>query len=191
MKPEKRRVDYRSRLTKDQIWTVPNVLSFVRLALIPLIVWLYIGVNQPVWALAIIVLSGITDIVDGFIARHFNMITDFGKMIDPVADKLTQMAMLYCVGTTFPEIRLLLILLVMKEVLTGAMSLISIKKTGHVQAAQWHGKVVTVLLYILIADKLLPGLLSGALLLVCIGMMILSAALYWKRNWDSIKGRSQ
>lgn len=178
-------------MKKRNILTIPNLLSLLRLFMIPQLMWLYLQKQDYLQTAVLLALSGATDVLDGIIARKFNMISEFGKALDPVADKLTQMAMLYCVGTTFPEIRLLLILLVMKEVLTGAMSLISIKKTGHVQAAQWHGKVVTVLLYILIADKLLPGLLSGALLLVCIGMMILSAALYWKRNWDSIKGRSQ
>ena len=178
-------------MKKRNILTIPNLLSLLRLFMIPQLMWLYLQKQDYLQTAVLLALSGATDVLDGIIARKFNMISEFGKALDPVADKLTQMAMLYCVGTTFPEIRLLLILLVLKEVLTGAMSLISLKKTGHVQAAQWHGKVVTVLLYILIADKLLPGLLSGALLLVGIGMMILSAALYWKRNWDSIKSRSQ
>jgi cardiolipin synthase len=70
------------------------------------------------------------------------------------------------------------------------MSLISIKKTGQVQGAEWHGKAVTVLLYTLIADRIVPGLLSHALLIVCAGMMLLSMALYWKRHWNSIREAS-
>ena len=143
--------------------------------------------NQTAILLAI---SGVTDVLDGIIARKYNMISEFGKAFDPVADKLTQMAMLYCVGTTFPEIRVLLILLVVKEAVTGAMSLISIQKTRQVQSAEWHGKAVTGLLYALIADRIVPGLLSNVLLIVCVGMMLLSMVLYWKRNWNSIRDAS-
>ena len=173
-----------------KILTIPNLLSLLRLIMIPQLMWLYLRKQDYVRTVILLALSGATDVLDGIIARKFNMISDFGKAFDPVADKLTQMAMLYCVGTTFPEIRFLLILLVVKEVLSGIMSLISIQKTGQVQGAQWHGKVVTVLLYTLIADRIVPGLLSQVLLIACAGMMLLSMALYWKRHWNSIRDAS-
>ena len=173
-----------------KILTIPNLLSLLRLIMIPQLMWLYLRKQDYVQTVILLALSGATDVLDGIIARKFDMISDFGKAFDPVADKLTQMAMLYCVGTTFPEIRFLLILLVVKEVLSGIMSLISIQKTGQVQGAQWHGKVVTVLLYTLIADRIVPGLLSQVLLIVCAGMMLLSMALYWKRHWNSIRDAS-
>ena len=173
-----------------KILTIPNLLSLLRLIMIPQLMWLYLRKQDYVQTVILLALSGATDVLDGIIARKFDMISDFGKAFDPVADKLTQMAMLYCVGTTFPEIRFLLILLVVKEVLSGIMSLISIKKTGQVQGAEWHGKAVTVLLYTLIADRIVPGLLSHALLIVCAGMMLLSMALYWKRHWNSIREAS-
>lgn len=127
-------------------------------------------------------------ILDGVIARKYHMVSDLGKALDPVADKLTQIAMLYCLGTTFPEIRMLLLLLVVKEAVTGAMSLYAIKKTGQVQGAQWHGKITTVLLYVLILDRIVPWLLSSLLTLLCAGMIIFSMVLYWQRNWESIRG---
>ena len=173
-----------------KILTLPNLLSLLRLIMIPQLMWLYLGKQDYVQTVILLALSGATDVLDGIIARKFDMISDFGKAFDPVADKLTQMAMLYCVGTTFPEIRFLLILLVVKEVLSGIMSLVSIRKTGQVQGAQWHGKVVTVLLYTLIADRIVPGLLSQVLLLVSFGMVILSMALYWKRHWNSSREAS-
>ena len=173
-----------------KILTIPNLLSLLRLIMIPQLMWLYLRKQDYVRTVILLAISGATDVLDGIIARKFNMISDFGKAFDPVADKLTQMAMLYCVGTTFPEIRFLLILLVVKEVLSGIMSLISIKKTGQVQGAEWHGKAVTVLLYTLIADRIVPGLLSQVLLIVCAGMMLLSMALYWKRHWNSIRDAS-
>ena len=81
---------------KNQILTIPNLLSVVRLALIPVIVWLYSVEKNYYGAIGVIALSAATDIVDGWIARHFNMVSDFGKALDPLADKLTQAALLLC-----------------------------------------------------------------------------------------------
>ena len=174
-------------MKNHRILTIPNLLSLLRLALIPLMMWLYLEQQEYVWTFVVLVLSGITDTLDGFIARKYNMISEFGKAFDPVADKLTQVAMLHCLGTTFPEIRYLLALLVIKEFISGIMSIISIQKTGQVQGADWHGKVTTVLLYVLIADRMIPGLLSMVLMILTAGMMVLSMVLYVQRHWKSIQ----
>ena len=174
-------------MKNHKILTIPNLLSLLRLALIPLMMWLYLEQQEYVWTFVVLVLSGITDTLDGFIARKYNMISEFGKAFDPVADKLTQVAMLHCLGTTFPEIRYLLALLVIKEFISGIMSIISIQKTGQVQGAEWHGKVTTVLLYVLIADRMIPGLLSMVLMILTAGMMVLSMVLYVQRHWKSIQ----
>ncbi len=174
-------------MKKNQILTIPNLLSLLRLAMIPLLLWLYLVKEEYMWTAVVVLLSGATDILDGVIARKYHLVSDLGKALDPVADKLTQVAMLYCLGTTFPEIRMLLLLLVVKEAVTGAMSLYTIKKTGQIQGAQWHGKITTVLLYVLILDRIIPWLLSSLLTLLCAGMMVTSMVLYWQRNWKSIR----
>lgn len=71
---------------KNKILTIPNVLSFFRLCLIPIIVWLYISKEDYFWTLMVLLFSGLTDVVDGIIARKCNMISDFGKAFDPIAD---------------------------------------------------------------------------------------------------------
>ena len=81
---------------RSQILTLPNLLSLFRLLLIPVIVWLYSVQKNYYAAIGVILLSGISDIVDGWIARRFAMVSDFGKILDPVADKLTQAALLVC-----------------------------------------------------------------------------------------------
>ena len=177
-------------MKKNRIFTIPNLLSLLRIAMIPLLLWLYLEKEAYLWTAAVVVLSGITDIVDGIIARKYGLISDLGKALDPVADKLTQIAMLYCLGTSFPEIQILLVILVVKEVVTGIMSLVSIRKTGKVEGAQWHGKVTTVLLYAMIIDRIIPWLFSIALTVACAGMMVFSMVMYWKRNWKSIKGKA-
>ena len=73
------------RLTKRDIFTIPNALSLFRILLIPLIVWLYVAREQRYAAVGLVALSGLTDIADGYIARHFNMISDVGKILDPMS----------------------------------------------------------------------------------------------------------
>ena len=176
-------------MKKNRIFTVPNLLSLLRLAMIPLLLWLYLKKQEYLLTAVVVVLSGATDIIDGIIARKYDLVSDLGKALDPIADKLTQIAMLYCLATSFPEIQILLVLLVLKEVITGIMSLISIGRTGKVEGAQWHGKVTTVLLYAIIMDRIVPWLFSAVLTLACAGMMVFSMVMYWKRNWSSIRNK--
>lgn len=95
----------------------------------------------------VLILSGLTDLADGYIARRFNMTSDLGKALDPVADKLTQAAMMLCLLTRFRLMLIPLSIIVIKELVTGVFSLVVIKKTGRVMSADWHGKLTTLLLY--------------------------------------------
>jgi cardiolipin synthase len=72
----------------DRIWTVPNVVTFVRLACIPLYVWLLFGAHQQTWAALVLAALGATDWVDGYVARRFHQVTTLGKVLDPVADRV-------------------------------------------------------------------------------------------------------
>ncbi len=104
-----------------------------------------------------LLLSGISDTADGIIARRFNMITTLGKAIDPVADKLTQIAMLLCLLTRFPSLIILFALLLIKEITGGVMSLLILKRRKLVLPADWHGKLTTFLLYATMLLHLLWG----------------------------------
>lgn len=175
---------------KNKIITIPNILSFFRLCLIPVIVWLYCIKEDYLWTTIIFIISGLTDIIDGFIARKFNMISDFGKAFDPVADKLTQIVMLFCLVTRFPLMLIPLVILIIKEVLAAIMNMITLKKAGYVVAAVWHGKVNTVLLYstmfIHIVWFNIPATISNVLIVVCIVMMLISSVLYTKSDVKAI-----
>lgn len=172
----------RSKLTKDQIITIPNILSFFRLALIPVIVWLYVFMDSRLWTTVVILISSLTDIVDGFIARKFNMTSDFGKAIDPLADKLTQLAVLCCLLINFPLIALPIVVMIIKEVGSFVLRLIVFKKTERVDSAEWHGKLTTVLLHSIILLHVIwinmPIEVSNVCVLACTSMMILSCILY-------------
>ena len=177
---------------KQQIFTVPNLLSLFRLLLIPLIVWLYGTKQAYTEALLVLILSAATDIADGIIARKFNLVSDLGKALDPLADKLTQIATLWCLVTRFPHMWLPLAVLMAKELFTGIMSLYAVKKSGQVKGADWHGKLCTVLLYGTMGLHMLwstiPLLLSKLMMLLCLAVMCLSGILYWYRNYKQIKG---
>ena len=74
---------------KENVLTIPNLLSLFRLLLIPVIVWLYCVRQDYRWTIVALAVSGLSDILDGIIARKFNMVSDLGKILDPCADKLT------------------------------------------------------------------------------------------------------
>lgn len=174
-----------------KIITIPNILSVVRLCMIPWIVWLYCVKEEYILTTVVLTLSGLTDIVDGFIARRFNMISDIGKALDPIADKLTQIAMMLCLVSRFPYVLIPLVLLIAKEIFAAVMGILVIKSTGSVQGAVWHGKLTTVCIYALMVLHLLwsniPSTVSLISVGVCSGFMIMSCILYSINNVGLLK----
>lgn len=167
---------------KDQMLTIPNLLSVIRLLLIPVIVWLYCFRRAYGSAAAVILLSGATDIADGLIARKFHMVSDLGKVLDPIADKLTQGIIIICLTIRYRQMIFLVILFGLKEFCMAAFGWLSLKKKDSVNSARWHGKLNTVVLYaVLLALILFPSMpiwLVNLLIMTNVGMMILSLILY-------------
>lgn len=132
---------------KQEILTVPNILSALRIFII---VPLFLSIMDDNYILAsvLLVLSGISDMLDGIIARKFNQVTRLGKMFDPTADKLTLMAVMICVGLKFPKIYPFMIILILKEVAMLLAGVIILKRKQTPPAAKWYGKVSTVVFYI-------------------------------------------
>lgn len=178
-------------LFKGKVLTIPNILSFFRIALIPVFVWMYLGRNDSLGTALVLLLSGITDTLDGWIARRFNMISELGKALDPVADKLTQLIMIFCLLFRFRAIRWLFAVLCCKELFVGITSLIAIRKAGKVLAANWHGKMTTALMYAVMVLHLLwadiPDAASVGAVSVCIASVLLSGILYGIRNFRAMK----
>ena len=175
---------------KIRVLTIPNILSMFRICLIPLFVYYYLNQND-MEAFAVLVLSGITDVVDGFIARRFNMISAVGKALDPISDKLTQVAMLYCLLNRFNAMWVPFLLMIAKELFSGIVALFAIRRTGEVHGADWHGKVTTLSLYAMMSLHILwpsmPAVLSNMLVGACVGLMVLSLVLYSIRNFSMAK----
>ena len=176
--------------TRKQLFTIPNLLSLLRLCMIPLIIWVYCTQKNYALTAVVLVLSGLTDMVDGYIARRFNMVTDLGKALDPVADNLTQASVMFCLLSRFRMMLVPLLLLIFKEVCNGVISLVVIKKTGKVCGADWHGKVCTWLLYAMMFVHIVWFDISRewttALIGICVIMMTLSFALYMVRNYKML-----
>ena len=172
--------------SQSKILTIPNLLSFFRLCLIPVFMWLYCVEKNYLWTGIILIISGLTDTVDGIIARKFNMISDLGKVLDPIADKVTQAAMLFCLLTRFPLMIAPLALMVVKEFFMGVTGLLVIQKTGKVFGADWHGKVNTWLLYAMMILHVfwynIPDVVSKVLIGICVVMMLISLVLSGRHN---------
>lgn len=177
--------------SRNKIFTVPNILSFCRLAMIPLIVYCYIWLENSLLTAGLLLLSGITDVADGIIARTFNMVSELGKALDPIADKLTQAVVLVCFISKFPYVLAAVVVFAVKEILNGLGNLRLMRSTGKVHGALWHGKISTALLYIVMFIHLvwytIPPTLSYILISLCIAVMLLSSLLYTIRNIKSRK----
>ena len=139
----------------------------------------------------VLILSGITDLLDGYIARKYDAVSDLGKILDPVADKLTQIAMLLCLVTRFPLIWLPLCLMLFKEVFMMLSGLCIIKRSGQVLGADWHGKAATALLYAVMILHVfwvkIPHEISAITIIGCAVMIIISFVFYGIRNVNALK----
>ncbi len=166
----------------DEFFTVPNMLSILRILLIPVIVYFYVVQKDYLTTFFVVVFSTVTDIVDGFIARRFNMITDFGKFLDPVADKATQLTVLICLITKFKLMIIPFVVLALKELSSLVIRFVVYKRTEVVDGAKWHGKLTTGLVIATIAIHLLwsdiPGAVSLGVICFCTAFMVLSFVLY-------------
>ena len=127
---------------------IPNILTIFRFILIPFIV-LNLVYDSYIAAFIIFTISGLTDILDGFIARKFNFITNFGKLIDPLADKCTQIITLGTLAIKDIIPMWIIIIVVLKEfIMVAGASFLYGKEL--VVSSRWYGKLATVLFYIAI-----------------------------------------
>ena len=156
---EREKIERAQRADTDRIFTLPNMLSFFRLLLIPLIVFLYER-GQYWGAFGVLFLSGVTDVVDGWIARTFHLVSDFGKAIDPVADKLTQIAVLLCLMPM--KYWWVVGILLFKEITIGVLTLVALQRTHKVYSAGWYGKLCTVVIYLSMGTLILWEVVIGS-----------------------------
>ena len=178
---------------KHKIITIPNLLSMARLCLIPVISWVYLGQQNYVWAAILVVISGITDVLDGIIARKFNMKSDFGKVFDPIADKATQITLILLLITKFPLLIWTFAISVVKEIFMAVTGYMVIKKCNIVMGADWHGKLATVVVSATVFLHFLwfniTPVVSNIFAILSTISIALSLALYVVRNFSYLMGK--
>jgi cardiolipin synthase len=171
----------------DRVLTIPNVLSGLRVLGVPLFLWLILGPERDGWALIVLMLAGITDYADGWLARRLNQTSRLGQLLDPAADRLYIVATL--IGLTVRDVVplwLTVALLARDVLLTGCVP--RLRKLGYGPALPVHylGKAATFnLLYafpfLLLSDGSGPGMTDTQTLASVFGwaFAIWGSALYW------------
>ncbi len=179
------------------IFTVPNLISLFRLMLIPLFVVTYFNEsenNYYLWSIIIVVVSGISDVVDGFIARKCNMISDLGKVLDPIADKLTQVVVIMSLAIKHPSIFPMFIVLFAKELITLFAAAHLLFKGTKPISSKWFGKLSTVVIFLTMVYTIAGDLYDISkipqyiLVFASIVCMIISLCGYFKLFSKDVKG---
>lgn len=161
-----------------EYFSIPNLMGYFRIALVAVYMVLFYnsldgGAYWPV--IATIVLSGITDFFDGKIARRFDMVTEWGKMLDPIADKITIGAIILSLTFKYKIVIAMVVFYVIKEGFMAVAGLHSIKKGHKVEGAMWYGKVCTFATYVILILLLLfphmPIMAVDALIILNMAIM--------------------
>ena len=133
---------------------IPNILTIIRILFIPFIVF-SIMQNEYQMAIILFTLSSITDILDGVIARKFDFISNFGKLMDPVADKLTQVSIVFTLAYKLVIPMWIFAGLIFKEFIMMLGAFLLYKKKDVVVSSKWYGKLTTVLIYMAVVSSFL------------------------------------
>jgi cardiolipin synthase len=127
---------------------VPNILTILRFILVPIFAY-FLSTRHYITAAAIFLGGGLTDVLDGYIARKYNLVTSWGKIADPLADKLMQATAMVILSFYLKVIPIeLIVIMLVKEVLIGVGAIVLYKRNSHVVSANWYGKIATVFFYL-------------------------------------------
>ena len=170
---------------------IPNILSGFRVALVPVFVWQMLEENTVAAAIVLLV-SALTDFLDGFLARRFRWVSDLGKWLDPAADKLTQVTVCVSLVVYLREYWYFFVLLMLKDFIMLALGGRLLQKGVKLEGARWFGKGVTVLFYftmmLLLFFADLPSTVIGLILAVvtvcsfCAGMLYLPQYMKYRKE---------
>lgn len=136
---------------RKELFTIPNLLSLFRLALIPVYVVIFLNASSSqdyFLAAAILAVSCVTDLLDGRIARRYNMISTTGKILDPLADKVTQFTLILCLAEKYPIIYILVGLFLTKELFQLIAGSVAYHKGIMLKGALFSGKICTTILFV-------------------------------------------
>lgn len=167
--------------------SLPNMITLLRIALTPLFVRFYLE-GEHTAALLILAAAAISDMLDGAIARRFDMITPLGKVLDPVADKLLQLAMLLCLVPRHGAVSLVLLLHLFRELVLGIMGAAVYRRSAVLIGARWYGKLCTGFMYgflgLALLWKTMPETALNTGLYICGALIVCCLIRY---GWEYVK----
>jgi len=179
---------------------LPNKLTVLRLAMVPVLMIVLLlpidGIWPAVVGCAIFILTSLTDMLDGMIARRCNLITDFGKFLDPLADKFLVFGAMLAILCKYGDIRPIFIwvvaIIIFRELAVTSMRLIANQKAGAVVAASWLGKIKTVtqmigIVVLLLEDVILPPEVAAKNIASYVVMVLMVLFTVWS-GFDYIRG---
>lgn len=157
---------------KQKIFTIPNLLSLLRMALIPIYLSIYLKADTPTdyyLAGAVLAASCLTDMADGIIARQFLCVTTLGKILDPVADKATQLVLIICLSIRYPILLAVMYLFVIKESFQLFSGILALSHGKTLEGALFAGKICTCVMFVsLIILVIFPDLPAPAVNLLAV-----------------------
>ncbi len=162
---------------------IPNILTLVRICLIPVFVWQFFSGNTSV-AACLLILSGVTDVLDGYIARRYNLITKFGTVFDPFADKLTQVTAAFCIALGgYKPMWIVFAFIFVKELVFALGGYKLYRKSETVVMAKWYGKVATFVFYcsfflFIVYGNMMPPAIKILIICVALAFSLLSLISY-------------
>ena len=136
---------------KFRLKHIPNILSAVRIMLVPVFIYLFFAYYESriYVPLCVFLLAGITDVLDGYLARRNDWITNLGKLLDPLADKLMQCSVLVCFAAKKAALQWLACMFIAKELFMICGALIVLKKIKVTVKSHWYGKLTTAAFYLI------------------------------------------
>ena len=166
---------------KKDVFTIPNMLSLFRLLLVPVYIRIYLQATEVYHyyiAGGILAVSCLTDMIDGKIARKFNMHSVLGQVLDPLADKVTQFALIVCLAVRYPIMWILIGLFVVKELYQLIAMVVAAKKGKMLTGALYSGKICTTILFVsLIAMIVFPNIPENYVnIMIIVNIVVLAIA---------------
>jgi cardiolipin synthase len=179
---------------------IPNILTILRFILIPVFAH-FLSTRNFIAAVLLFLAGGLTDVLDGYVARKYNLITSWGKIADPLADKLMQITAFVILSLVLKIIPLELVLVILvKETLMGLGALVLYRQKKYVVSANWYGKISTVIFYLAIIMMIfdepfgrwnLFGIAVNLLVFILAVIMALFAFFMYFRSYLRIKQQNQ
>lgn len=180
-----------------EIFSIPNIIGYCRILMLPVFLMQYNRAEttrEYIAAFVVLAVIFLSDMADGYIARKFDMVTNLGKILDPVADKLVQGTLVLAVTLKHPLMKVFLAVFLCREIYMGAMGIYLIKCKNSLNGAKWYGKIYTAVMDACILVMLFfPGLsdtVSNLLIVLMIVVGVFSWIMYIRFHVEILKDQN-